>query len=53
MNYATEMDSGATICIPSSVKTGSGIHKLLRRGYTNRHREQGHLINMFPFLFPK
>jgi hypothetical protein len=34
MKYAVEMDLGAVIYIPSFVKIGSGIHKLIG-GYTN------------------
>jgi hypothetical protein len=30
MKYAIEMDSGAVIYIPSFIKTGSGIKKLIR-----------------------
>jgi hypothetical protein len=30
MKYAVEMDSGAMICIPSLIKTGSNIQKLTR-----------------------
>jgi hypothetical protein len=29
MKYAIEMGSGAMICIPSFMKTGSGIRKLI------------------------
>jgi hypothetical protein len=32
MKYAVEMSSGAMIYIPSSVKTGSGIQKLIGGG---------------------
>jgi hypothetical protein len=34
--YAVEMGSGALIYIPSFIKTGSAIKKLIR-GYTYRH----------------
>jgi hypothetical protein len=34
MKYVTEMDSGAMIYIPSFIKIGSGIQKLIR-GYTD------------------
>jgi hypothetical protein len=30
MKYAVEMGSGAVIYIPSFIKIGSGIHKLIR-----------------------
>jgi hypothetical protein len=29
MKYAVEMGEGAMICIPSFIKTGSGIQKLI------------------------
>jgi hypothetical protein len=32
MKYAAEMGSGATICIPSFIKTGSGTQKLMEWG---------------------
>jgi hypothetical protein len=35
MKYAVEMDSGAMICVPSFIKIGSGIQKLIRRGFTD------------------
>jgi hypothetical protein len=34
MKYAVEMDSGVMIYIPSFIKTGSGIQKLIR-GYND------------------
>jgi hypothetical protein len=39
MNYATEMDSGAMMYIPSLIKIGSGIQKLLGGGYAHRHTD--------------
>jgi hypothetical protein len=38
MKYAVEMDSGAMIYIPSSMKIGSSIQKLMGRGDSQRHR---------------
>jgi hypothetical protein len=35
MKYAVEMGLGARIYIPSFVKTGSGIQKLRREGFTD------------------
>jgi hypothetical protein len=35
MKYAVEMGSGATIYMPSFIKIGSGIQKLIRRRYTD------------------
>jgi hypothetical protein len=37
MKYAVEMGSGAMIYIPSFIKIGSGIQKLIGR-YTDIHR---------------
>jgi hypothetical protein len=37
MMYALELHSGAMICIPSFIKIGSGIQKLIR-GCTNTQR---------------
>jgi hypothetical protein len=34
MTYPVEMDAAGMICIPNFIKTGSGIQKLMRRGYT-------------------
>jgi hypothetical protein len=39
MEYAVEMGSGAVIYIPSFIKTGSGIQKLMG-GRINRHTAQ-------------
>jgi hypothetical protein len=36
--YAVEMGSGAIICIPSFIKNGSGIQKLMGRGI-HRHTD--------------
>jgi hypothetical protein len=35
MEYAVDMDQGAMIYIPSFIKIGSGILKLMRGGYTD------------------
>jgi hypothetical protein len=35
MKYVVEMGSGAMIYIPSFIKTGSGIPKLIAAGYTD------------------
>jgi hypothetical protein len=34
MKYVVEMGSGPMMYIPSFIKTGSGIQKLMWRGYT-------------------
>jgi hypothetical protein len=39
MKYAVEMDSGAMICIPVLIKTGSGIQKLMGGGSTQAHTQ--------------
>jgi hypothetical protein len=45
MKYAVEMDSGAMIYIPSSIKIGSGIQKLAGR----IHRQHGYRISLLFF----
>jgi hypothetical protein len=47
MRYAVEMDSGAMIYVPSFMKIGSGIRKLM--GGIHRHKQQGYLISLFLF----
>jgi hypothetical protein len=39
MKYAVEMGSGATICMPSFMKIGSGIQKLMRGGGGHIHTD--------------
>jgi hypothetical protein len=39
MNYAVEMGLGAMRDIPSFIKTGSGIQKLMGGGYSETHRK--------------
>jgi hypothetical protein len=46
MKYAVEMDSRAIIYIPSFIKIGSGIQKLMG-GETQRGRQHGDLISLF------
>jgi hypothetical protein len=48
MKYAVEMGSGAMIYIPSFMKIGSGIQKLIR-GNTQTQRQQGDLISLLFF----
>jgi hypothetical protein len=36
MKYAAEMGSGAVIFVLSFMKLGSGIQKLMGRGYTDK-----------------
>jgi hypothetical protein len=47
MKYASEIDSGAMILIPSFIKTGSGIQKLIER---HTHRQHDDHINVFLFF---
>jgi hypothetical protein len=49
MKYAAEMGSGVIIYIPSFINTGSGIQKLMGKD-SQRHRQNGDLINVFYFL---
>jgi hypothetical protein len=49
MKYAVEMGSGAMIYIPSFIKNGSGIQKLIC-GDTQTHREHGDLISLLLFF---
>jgi hypothetical protein len=48
MKYAVEVVSGAMIYIPSFIKTGSGIQKLLWAGYI--HRQQSEFISLLLFF---
>jgi hypothetical protein len=48
MKYAVEMDSGAMIYIPSFVKIGLRIQKLIRG--IHRHRQHGYCISLLLFL---
>jgi hypothetical protein len=49
IKYAVEMGSGAMICIPSFIKIGSGIHKLMGADIRT-HRQHGDLISLFLFF---
>jgi hypothetical protein len=49
MKYIVEMGSGAMIDIPSSVKIGSGIQKLIMWD-TDTHRQHGDLICLLLFF---
>jgi hypothetical protein len=49
MKYAVEMGSGAVIYIPSLIKIGSGIQKLIRKD-TQVHKQQGDLISLLLFF---
>jgi hypothetical protein len=45
MKYAVETGSGAMICIPGIMKTGSGIQKYLG-GDKQTRRQHGYLISL-------
>jgi hypothetical protein len=49
MKYAVEIGSGATIYIPSFIKIGSSIQKLMGGGGF-RERKQGDLISLHLFF---
>jgi hypothetical protein len=53
-DYAVEMGSGGLIYVPSFIKIGSDIQKLMRFTEKNRHtythRQQGDLIILLSFL---
>jgi hypothetical protein len=48
MKYADEMGSGTMIYIPSFIKIGSGIQKLIR-GDSQTHRKNGNLKSLLFF----
>jgi hypothetical protein len=52
MKYAVGTGSGAVIYIPSFIKTGSGIQKLMK-GNTQTHSQYDDLISVLKFLFFK
>jgi hypothetical protein len=45
MKYAVQLGSGAMIHIPSLIRIGSGIHRLIGEGI-HRHRQQRDLISL-------
>jgi hypothetical protein len=51
MKYTVEMGSGAIIYIPSFIKIGLGIQKLIR-GLHNHHRQHFDLISLL-LIFSK
>jgi hypothetical protein len=50
MKYGVGMGSGAMIYIPSFIKNGSTIRKLIGGGGTQTHRQRGDFINLLLFL---
>jgi hypothetical protein len=49
MKYTVEMGSGAMIYVPSFIKIGSGIRKLIGVDMET-HRQQGDLISLLLFF---
>jgi hypothetical protein len=52
VKYAFEIGSGVIIYVPSFIKTGSGIQKLLGVD-SQRHRQEGDLIGLLLFFKKK
>jgi hypothetical protein len=52
MKYAVEMGSAGMIYIPSFIKTGSGIQKLMERtgADSRKHRQRGDRISLLLFF---
>jgi hypothetical protein len=52
MKHAAEMGSGAIIYsyMPSFIRIGSGIKKLIWGGGSQTHRQHGDLINLLSFF---
>jgi hypothetical protein len=50
MKYAVEMGSGAMICIPSFIKTGPGIQKLMSGGDTQTLSQQVDIVSLLSFF---
>jgi hypothetical protein len=50
MKHAVEMGSRVMIYIPSFVKIGSGIQKLIREN-TQTHREDGDCMTLYLFIY--
>jgi hypothetical protein len=53
MKHAVETGSGVMILIPSCIKIGSGIQKVVRGGGGDlqTHRQHGDLISLLCFFF--
>jgi hypothetical protein len=43
-NWAVEMGSGAVIYVPSFIKIGSGVQKLMWGGYTDTHTDSNVIL---------
>jgi hypothetical protein len=50
LNWAVEMGSGAVIYVPSFIKIGSGVQKLIGGIHRHTHRQQRDLISLLYFL---
>jgi hypothetical protein len=53
MKYAVEMGSVPMMCIPSFIKTGSGIQNYTGRGFTDTHEHGGRIILILFFKIRK
>jgi hypothetical protein len=51
MKYAVELGSGAMMYIPSFIKIGSGIRKLMGKGDSQTDGEHGDRISLLSFFF--
>jgi hypothetical protein len=47
MKYAVQIGSGAMICIPSFIKIGSVIQKLIEGGGIHRHTERKEISSAY------
>jgi hypothetical protein len=48
MKYAVDMGSGAMICVPTLIKIGLDVQKLIEGIQT--HRQHGNLISLLSFF---
>jgi hypothetical protein len=48
--HAVELSSGAVIYIPSFIKIGSGIQKLIVGGHTDTHKQHGGRVSLLLFF---
>jgi hypothetical protein len=46
MRYSVDIDSGVMMYIPSFIRIGSGIVKLMGGTHTNTHRQQSDFISL-------
>jgi hypothetical protein len=50
MKYAVEMGSGAVIYVPTFIKTGSGIQKVIGKKDSQTQRQHGDRISLLLFF---